>query len=148
MGVHFQVTYDSTDPHRLAAFYADALDYVIEDHSTLIRTLLDQGQVTDADTVTIDGQLRFEGYAAIRDPDAPHDEFTDSGKGGRMLFQKEPTGKAGKNRVHIDIHVGDRRKEVVERLTALGATYLWEASQGPLSWVTMADPDGNEFCVA
>ena len=30
----------------------------------------------------------------------------------------------------------------------LGATELWRASQGPHSWVTMADPEGNEFCVA
>jgi hypothetical protein len=65
-----------------------------------------------------------------------------------MLFQDEPTPKTAKNRLHIDVHVGDRQAEVVERLTKLGARRLWEASQGPMSWVTMADPDGNEICVS
>ena len=36
----------------------------------------------------------------------------------------------------------------VARLTAMGARELWRGAQGPSSWVTMADPEGNEFCVA
>jgi hypothetical protein len=42
----------------------------------------------------------------------------------------------------------EQRNTEVERLKSLGATFLWEASQGPQSWVTLADPEGNEFCVA
>lgn len=34
------------------------------------------------------------------------------------------------------------------RVEARGATFLWEASQGPYAWVTMADPEGNEFCIS
>ncbi len=53
-----------------------------------------------------------------------------------------------KNRVHLDLHVGDERREAeVERLIALGASRLWDGQQGPNRWVTMADPEGNEFCV-
>ena len=44
--------------------------------------------------------------------------------------------------------VGRRRSAVVERLTGLGGRVLWEGREGPSSWVTMADPEDNEFCVA
>jgi hypothetical protein len=54
-----------------------------------------------------------------------------------------------KNRVHLDLAIGpERRAGEVERLGALGATKLWDGQQGPYAWVTMADPEGNEFCVA
>jgi hypothetical protein len=54
-----------------------------------------------------------------------------------------------KNRLHLDLHVGpERRGEVVRRLVDLGGAVLWEGQEGPASWVTMADPEGNEFCVA
>ena len=56
--------------------------------------------------------------------------------------------KIGKNRLHLDIapseHV-DQQAEV-DRLVALGATRI-DIGQGDVSWVVMADPDGNEFCV-
>ena len=59
-----------------------------------------------------------------------------------------PEPKTVKDRIHLDVQVGaERRDAEVERLVALGATWLWEASQGPHSWVTLADPEGNEFCV-
>ncbi|BCB85818.1 VOC family protein [Phytohabitans suffuscus] len=148
MSVHYQVTFSTADPHGLAAFYAVAVGYVVEDHSTLIKSLLEQGQTTEDDVETVDGRLRWRKYAAIRDPEGPFDEFSGSGRGGRMLFQDEPTPKTAKNRLHLDLHAGDRRDEVVEQLTRLGATRLWEASIGPMSWVTMADPDGNEVCVS
>lgn len=65
-----------------------------------------------------------------------------------MYFQAVPELKAGKNRVHLDLRSGveDRSVEVA-RLEALGARQLWEGRQGPLTWTTMADPEGNEFCV-
>jgi hypothetical protein len=56
--------------------------------------------------------------------------------------------KSGKNRLHVDlappVH-GDQHAEV-ERLVLLGATRI-DIGQGEVSWVVMADPDGNEFCV-
>jgi hypothetical protein len=65
------------------------------------------------------------------------------------LFQEVPEPRAGKNRMHLDVRVGPERQEAeVTRLVGLGATELWRASQGPHAWVTMADPEGNEFCVA
>jgi predicted enzyme related to lactoylglutathione lyase len=56
--------------------------------------------------------------------------------------------KTRKNRLHLDIAPpagGDQQAEV-DRLTALGATRV-DIGQGDVSWVVMADPDGNEFCV-
>ena len=149
MAVPYKIVMDCVDPHRLAAFWAAALDYVVEDHSALIRQLLDGGVIKDADTTIVDGRLGWAAAAAIRDPDAPVDPRSGVGLGGRVLFQVVPEPKTVKNRVHLDLHVGaEQRPEVVQRLTGLGGRVLWEGEQGPNSWVTMADPEGNEFCVA
>jgi Glyoxalase-like domain len=56
--------------------------------------------------------------------------------------------KTGKNRLHFDLAPpvdGDQQAEV-DRLISLGATRI-DIGQGEVSWVVMADPDGNEFCV-
>ncbi len=56
--------------------------------------------------------------------------------------------KTGKNRLHFDLAPpadGDQQAEV-DRLISLGATRL-DIGQGDVSWVVMADPNGNEFCV-
>ena len=58
------------------------------------------------------------------------------------------TPKTGKNRLHFDIAPpadGDQQAEV-DRLVSLGAIRV-DIGQGEVSWVVMADPDGNEFCV-
>jgi hypothetical protein len=57
--------------------------------------------------------------------------------------------KIGKNRLHFDITPSDHTDQgtEVQRLVSLGAT-LVDIGQGPVSWVVMSDPDGNEFCVA
>lgn len=66
-----------------------------------------------------------------------------------MVFQKVPEPKQAKNRWHLDLHLGEERRDAeVERLVGLGATRLWDGQQGLHTWVTMADPEGNEFCVA
>jgi hypothetical protein len=66
----------------------------------------------------------------------------------RVLFQEVPEPKTVKNRVHLDVRVGAERREAeVARLLGLGATELWRGAQGPYEWVTLADPEGNEFCV-
>jgi hypothetical protein len=63
-----------------------------------------------------------------------------------LLFLRVPEEKAGKNRLHLDLRPGDQAAEVA-RLQGLGAV-LADAGQGAeVSWVVMADPDGNEFDV-
>ena len=76
------------------------------------------------------------------------------GLGGRVLFQRGDApgpGDAdpGNVRLHLDIHVGaDGRAAHVEALLAAGATFLWNGDEGGSTWVTLADPEGNPFCVA
>jgi hypothetical protein len=148
MAVAYKICVDCADPHRLADFWAVAMGYVVEDHSALIQTLLDAGQVPAAATTTSHGRLAWTDAAAVRDPDGPVNP-RGIGLGGRMLFQKVPEPKTAKNRVHLDLHVGlHAREETVKRLTDLGATVLWHGEQGGATWVTLADPEGNEFCVA
>jgi Glyoxalase-like domain len=63
-----------------------------------------------------------------------------------LLFLRVPEEKAAKNRLHLDLRPEDQAAEVA-RLEALGARRA-DVGQGPdVSWVVMADPDGNEFCV-
>lgn len=63
-----------------------------------------------------------------------------------LLFLRVPETKAGKNRLHIDLRPDDQVAEV-QRLEQLGATRA-DVGQGPdVTWIVMADPDGNEFCV-
>ncbi|HEX4820468.1 MAG TPA: VOC family protein [Acidimicrobiales bacterium] len=68
--------------------------------------------------------------------------------GPHLLLQKVPEDKTGKNRMHLDIHTPDIEAEA-HRLETLGATRVAHApvSEHGHSWVLMADPEGNEFCV-
>lgn len=62
-----------------------------------------------------------------------------------LLFAAVPEQKTVKNRLHLDFRPDDRDSEV-ERLLALGATQP-DVGQGEQSWIVLADPEGNEFCV-
>src|SRR4029077_9799697 len=62
-----------------------------------------------------------------------------------LLFVPVAEPKTTKNRLHLDFRPEDRDAEV-ERLLALGATRA-DVGQGEQSWVVLADPEGNEFCV-
>lgn len=62
-----------------------------------------------------------------------------------IIFETVAEPKQGKNRLHLDLRPDDHEAEV-ERLLALGASRV-DIGQGDVSWVVLADPDGNEFCV-
>ncbi|MFD9124803.1 VOC family protein [Kitasatospora sp. NPDC059571] len=62
-----------------------------------------------------------------------------------LLFLRVPEAKAGKNRLHLDFRPDDQAAEV-DRLIVLGARRA-DIGQGEQSWVVLADPEGNEFCV-
>jgi hypothetical protein len=64
-----------------------------------------------------------------------------------ILFQAVPESKVAKNRVHLDLR-GAVMADEVDRLRGLGATVIEERSLGDIRWTVMADPEGNEFCVA
>lgn len=70
--------------------------------------------------------------------------------GFMLLFIRVPEGKTVKNRVHIDVtgSGGRTRDQEVERLLAVGATIFEDHRRADgTGWVTMLDPEGNEFCV-
>ena len=62
-----------------------------------------------------------------------------------LLFAQDGGPKRGKNRLHLDLRPEDQAAEV-ERLLRLGAKRV-DIGQGSQTWVVLADPEGNEFCV-
>ena len=62
-----------------------------------------------------------------------------------FFFQRVPEGKVGKNRLHLDLMADDPEVELA-RLIALGASVLADRRSSE-HWVTLADPEGNEFCL-
>jgi len=72
---------------------------------------------------------------------SPHD-----GVSPDLLFLRVPEGKTVKNRWHPDLRPKDQAAEVA-RLEALGASRIDVGEREDQSFVVMADPDGNEFCV-
>ncbi len=64
-----------------------------------------------------------------------------------MAFQAVEATAPGKNRLHLDLVSADRPAEV-DRLVAAGATKIADRDGGGFWWTTLADPQGNEFCVA
>ena len=65
--------------------------------------------------------------------------------GPNLLFLPVPEGKTVKNRIHFDF-TPDDQEAAVDRLIALGARRI-DIGQGEQTWVVLADPEGNEFCV-
>jgi len=67
----------------------------------------------------------------------------------RLLFITVPDGKTVKNRVHLDLRPADRtREQEAGRILALGASRLADRRRPDGSgWITLADPEGNEFCI-
>ncbi|MER8087417.1 VOC family protein [Streptomyces sp. NPDC058316] len=88
--------------------------------------------------------------APLSDEDAPGDpEALVEAPGAALLFITVPEPKGTKNRLHLDIQPQDRtRDEEVERLLGLGAALVADHRKPDgRGWATLADPEGNEFCV-
>ena len=86
------------------------------------------------------------GWSAGRD-DGGEEAWAEPADGAAppLLFVRVPEEKAGKNRIHLDLAPDDQEAEV-RRLEGLGATRV-DVGQRDVSWVVLADPEGNEFCV-
>jgi hypothetical protein len=110
------VCVDTPDPARLASFWQSALGW---------RRTFEQ-----------DSAVVLE----------PPEGSAEDGVAPDLLFLRVPEGKAGKNRLHLDLRPGDQAAEVV-RLEGLGASRADVGQGAGVSWVVLADPDGNEFCV-
>jgi hypothetical protein len=142
MATGVQVTFDAAEPDKIARFWADALGYTMEPppegYESWDVYLTELGMPAS----------EWDTGSAIVDPD---------GVRPRIYFQKVPEPKTVKNRLHLDLNPGgrrapeDRRRAAVdaevERLAGIGATRLYHLVEYGQYHVTMADPEGNEFCV-
>jgi predicted enzyme related to lactoylglutathione lyase len=79
-------------------------------------------------------------------PSGGHLLVATDGSGGRLGLMPSQSEKTAKNRVHLDLRPDDQQAEVT-RLESLGARRI-DIGQISVSWVVMADPEGNEFCVS
>ncbi len=108
---------DTTDPSALAEFYERALGW---------RRTFD-----DADEVVLEPPLGSREDGIVPD----------------LLFSRVSEGKRGKNRLHLDLRPDVDQAAEVARLESLGATRVDIGQGEDKTWVVLADPDGNEFCV-
>ena len=116
-----ELAIDCADPDALARFWCAVLDYDVQDEA--------DGLVTIGSPLVPEGRKR-------PGPVPP-----------TLSFARVPEGKIVKNRLHIDVNPTDREQdEEVQRLLDLGARRA-DVGQGEQSWVVLADPEGNEFCV-
>ncbi len=141
----YQLVVDCADPHVLAEWWAVTLGWEVEPtDEDFIARMVAQGHASEADTTRHNGHLVWRIGAAILRPPEPGVAAQQ-----RILFQLVPEPKTVKNRVHVDVRVDpdDHRDAERDRLIARGATFLYEGRQGPYSWYTMTDPEGNEFCL-
>jgi hypothetical protein len=138
MDRRLQIVFDASDPHALAGFWREAVGGEVEDHSGVVRQLLDSGALAPDQIADVDGRLAFRDVAAVRAEGLP-----------RLFFQRVPEPKMAKNRCHVDLQVGPERVDAErDRLVGLGAVLLWTTSdRGPITH-TLQDPQGNEFCVS
>ena len=112
------ITIDSANPKKIAEFWAAALDW----------------KITYEDEIEVSIELLDGSPEVGRIPD--------------ILFLKNPDAKSVKNRLHFDLRPLDQDAEVA-RLEKLGAKRIeiGQSDYEGTTWVVMADPDGNEFCV-
>ncbi len=63
-----------------------------------------------------------------------------------IMFEPVSGAKQAKNRLHLDFRPDEDQATHVQRLIELGARPI-DIGQGDVSWVVLADPEGNEFCI-
>ena len=116
-----ELAIDCADPVGLARFWCAVLGYEVQDES--------------------------DGFVSIGPPLAPPTTAGPDPVPPSLTFAPVPEGKAVKNRLHLDLNPVDRdQDDEVRRLLDLGARPA-DVGQGDVSWVVLADPEGNEFCV-
>jgi Glyoxalase-like domain len=137
-----QVVIDCAEPHPLADWWAEVLGWAVEPQDqAFIRSMIDQGLATEEETTRHHGALVWATGAAIQHPDGLD-------RAPRILFQHVPEAKTVKNRVHLDLRTSaDSSLAEKNRVLGMGATQIGAGSQGPHSWVVLADPEGNELCL-
>ncbi|MDQ0579056.1 VOC family protein [Streptomyces rishiriensis] len=85
------------------------------------------------------------GWVVVNDAPDEYEIRPEQDRTPGLLFVPVPERKTVKNRLHLDFRPDDQQAEVT-RLLSLGARRA-DIGQGEQPWVTMTDPEGNEFCV-
>jgi predicted enzyme related to lactoylglutathione lyase len=109
---------DARDPARIADFWCQVLGWVVHDRDP-------------------------DGMVTIAPPGAR------AGAGDPTIdVVPVPETKTMKNRLHLDLRAdGTTRDEELDRLLALGARRVDVGQEPDVSWIVLADPEGNEFCL-
>jgi hypothetical protein len=116
-----EIVFDCETPARLARFWVEVLDgYAVRRY--------DEAEIA---------RLAALGLTPETDPTVMVD-----GPGPVLCFQKVPGRTYDNNRIHLDVAVSDREREVL-RLCGLGAAIAREAG----GYTVMRDPEGNQFCI-
>ncbi len=76
----------------------------------------------------------------------PPEGSPEDGVSPDILFIRVPEPKQVKNRIHLDLRPEDQEAEVA-RAETLGAQRVDVGQTDDVTWVVMADPEGNEFCI-
>ena len=116
-----ELAIDCADPSGLARFWCSVLDYEVQDED--------------------------DGLVGIGSPMVPEGKNKLGPVPPMLTFAAVPEGKTVKNRLHIDVNPTDRSQdEEIARLIGLGAMVVYD-NRPEFGWVTLADPEGNEFDV-
>ncbi|MGH3346361.1 MAG: VOC family protein [Nocardioides sp.] len=117
-----ELAIDCADPHGLARFWCAVLGYEVLDEEDGVVTI---------------GSREVHENKARPGPVPP-----------ALTFASVPEGKTAKNRLHLYLNPTDHdQDDEVQRLLDLGARHAEVGQTGEESWVCLADPEGNEFCV-
>ncbi len=74
--------------------------------------------------------------------------IADPRTGLTMDLLRTTDAKPVKNRLHLDVRAdGGTTEQELERLLSLGAVRADVGQEPEVSWVVLADPEGNEFCL-
>jgi hypothetical protein len=119
------VTFDCADALTVGRFWSAA-----------VGRPLDPKPSSDFATIGFVGRRDKVGWAPVERDNDP-----------TWIFAKVPEPKTAKNRMHLDLMAADPEAEVA-RLVELGATRVADINEYGYAWTVMADPEGNEFCVA
>ena len=118
-----EIAIDCADPEALAGFWCAVLGYDVQ-------------------------RREEDGVVTIGSPLVPEGKDRPGPVPPTLTFARVPEGKVVKNRLHLDVNPTDSDQEdEVRRVLGLGATHADVGQTGEESWVTLADPEGNEFCI-
>ncbi len=141
MGYEIQITVDAKDPHLQAKWWAQTLGWEVEpSDEQFIRGLVEAGHAQESDTTVF--EVGSSSGMRGRPSGTPS---TRSGPG--CCSNWCPRAKRSRTGCISTLRVGDRREEWPPNWSPPAPRSCIAAGRAPSIWITMTDPEGNEFCV-